>query len=81
LGRVLSAGGILLIGVPTGRERLCFDAHRIFDPDTIRDAFRPLRLLEFHLIDDSGTGIRRNASFDLARSCEYGCGLYVFGKI
>jgi hypothetical protein len=32
------------------------------------------------LIDDSGTGIRRNASFDLARSCEYGCGLYVFGK-
>jgi len=80
LTRVLSVDGTLLIGVPTGRERLCFDAHRIFDPNTIRDAFRPLQLLEFHLIDDLGSGIKRDASFEMARSCEYGCGLYVFGK-
>lgn len=80
LTRILAVGGTLLISVPTGKERLCFDAHRIFDPNTIRDIFRPLRLLAFHLIDDSGDGIRRDSSFEIARSCEYGCGLYVFGK-
>jgi hypothetical protein len=65
LARVLSPGG---------------NAHRIFDPQTVADAFRMLTLKEFHLIDDIGEGIIRNASFDDAVRCGYGCGLFVFEK-
>jgi SAM-dependent methyltransferase len=79
LSRVLAPGGQLLLGTPVGRERLCFDAHRVFDPLTIRDAFAALELMEFLLIDDSGERAEA-ASFDEARKCEYGCGLFRFRK-
>jgi len=80
LSRVLTKDGLLLIGVPVGSERLCFDAHRVFDPKTIADMFAELKLTEFHLIDDTGMNIIGNASFDEARRCNYGCGLFVFRK-
>ena len=67
-------------GTPVGRERLCFDAHRVFDPQTIVDAFDGLKLRSFALINDEGQGITENASFDEARRCSYGCGLFVFEK-
>lgn len=76
--RVLAPSGHLLIGTPVGRERLCFDAHRVFDPETITKAFLPLCLESFHLIDDRGEQIQFDAAFDLARGCEYGCGLFRF---
>jgi SAM-dependent methyltransferase len=79
LARVLAPGGQLLLSTPVGRQRLCFDAHRVFDPSSIADAFAGLDLLEFLLIDDGGEGIRP-ATFDQARKCEYGCGLFRFGK-
>lgn len=80
LARVLQRGGMLLVGTPVGRERLCFDAHRVFDPQTIVDMFQRLSLVEFCLIDDRGRGINRGVSFDEARRCDYGCGLFVFTK-
>ena len=78
--RVLAPGGILLIGVPVGIQRLCFDAHRIFNPSTIVNAFMPLRLVEFSLIDDAGQSLQKNASFEKALACSYGCGLFLFEK-
>jgi hypothetical protein len=66
--------------MPVGREHLCFDAHRVFDPDTVVRMFAPLHLTEFALIDDVGVEVRRDASFETARACEYGCGLFVFTK-
>lgn len=81
LARVLAVGGRLLIGAPVGRERLCFDAHRVFDPATLVRAFEGLEVKEFSLIvDDGARGILRDASFDRARRCDYGCGLFVFEK-
>jgi SAM-dependent methyltransferase len=80
LARVLAPGGILLLSTPVGREHLCFDAHRVFDPQTIVEAIRPLQLKEFHLIEDQGLRIVANASFETARRCDYGCGLFVFTK-
>jgi SAM-dependent methyltransferase len=77
LVRVLAPGGMLLLGTPVGRERLCFDAHRIFDPQTVLDACAPLRLVEFSLIDDAAHGVFHGASFDQARRCRYGCGLFL----
>jgi SAM-dependent methyltransferase len=80
LARVLAPGGTLLLGTPVGRERVCFDAHRVFAPETIVQAFPALRLVEFSLINDRGAGIQSNAPFAAARACDYGCGLFVFEK-
>ncbi len=80
LARVLAPGGTLLFSVPVGQERLVFDAHRVFDPRTIVEAFAGLRLSEFHLIDDRAQGIQERATFDEARDCRFGCGLFVFEK-
>jgi SAM-dependent methyltransferase len=78
--RVLAHGGRLLIGVPTGRERLCFDAHRIFDPSTVTSMFAGLRLKKFAFIDDLDGQILDDVPFDVAREAHYGCGLYEFTK-
>ena len=79
LKRVLAPGGTLLIGTPVGKEKVAFDAHRIFDPQTVRELFAELDLVEFALIDDRGD-IFRGASFEQGRACEYGCGLFEFRK-
>jgi SAM-dependent methyltransferase len=80
LVRVLKPNGTLLIGTPVGRERLCFDGHRIFDPETILYMFDGLELVKFSLIDDKGQRVIENATIEQARSCEYGCGLFQFMK-
>jgi SAM-dependent methyltransferase len=80
LVRVLAPGGELLIGTPVGRERLVFDAHRIFDPQTILDAFEGLELQEFSLIDGAGTRVREGVDIDEARRWESAHGLFVFTK-
>jgi len=79
LTRVLAPGGKLLIGVPTGRERVCFDAHRIFAPETVREMFADLDLVEFSFIDDRNR-LLRNAAFSDARDAYYGCGLFALRK-
>ena len=49
--RVLKPEGILYFSVPIGkREKLCFNAHRIFDPFTITDTFNELSLINFYYI-------------------------------
>ena len=80
LMRVLQPGGTMLIGAPVGRERLCFDGHRIFDPETVLHMFDGLELVEFSLIDDKGLSVIENTTIEQARSCEYGCGLFQFVK-
>jgi hypothetical protein len=75
---LLGPGGRLYLGTPVGRQRLVFDAHRIFDPETIVAAFAPARLVSFHLIPDAGDRVMENASFDEARRCDYGCGIFIF---
>jgi SAM-dependent methyltransferase len=79
LARVLAPGGTLLLGTPIGRERLCFDAHRVFDPQTVVDMFAGLTLTEFSLVDDANR-LATGAGFAAARACAYGCGLFVFRK-
>jgi SAM-dependent methyltransferase len=79
LARVLAPGGMLLIGVPTGAERVCFDAHRIFAPATILGMFDGLTLEEFSFITDRNQFVRNHSLDDAARAY-YGCGLYRFTK-
>lgn len=53
----LKKGGHLYISVTIGYERVEFNAHRIFYPQTIIDSFKELELIEFSTID---TNIEKN---------------------
>lgn len=80
LARVLKPGGRLYIGAPVGKQRICYDAHRVFHPQTLIDMFRGLKLVRFHLIDDKGEEIFEDAAIARAAECNYGCGLFEFEK-
>lgn len=43
----LKVGGHLYISIPIGKERVEFNAHRIFYPSTIIECFKDLELIEF----------------------------------
>jgi SAM-dependent methyltransferase len=79
LVRVLAPGGRLYISVPTGRERVCFNAHRVFSPAALKAMFAPLECLAFALVDDAGR-FHPQGDEAFAAGLEYGCGMYVFGK-
>ncbi len=79
LQRVLKPGGQLYISLPVGRERICFNAHRVHDPMTVLNMFSQLNLIEFSLVDDDGN-YTENVSVEGGKKLNYGCGLFVFQK-
>jgi uncharacterized protein DUF268 len=80
LQRVLAHGGQLYFAVPVGRERVEFNAHRVFAPKTIVDSFPQLRLLSFSYVADDGN-LYEDADLASAAKCDYGCGLFEFTKL
>jgi hypothetical protein len=79
LERVLGPGGRLYFSVPIGRERVDFNAHRVFAAATIMTAFSRLTLVSFSFVDDDGRLHERADPARLPR-IEYGCGLFEFTK-
>ncbi|HVO49246.1 MAG TPA: DUF268 domain-containing protein [Steroidobacteraceae bacterium] len=79
LARVLAPGGRLYLSVPVGRERVCFNAHRVISPDKILGWAPGLYLEAFALVDDQGR-FSEPAPLTAARSLEYGCGLFVLSR-
>jgi len=80
LQRVVQAGGKLMLSVPVGVERVCFNAHRVFNPKTIIDIFDQMKLVDFSLIDDDGS-YQENCDPSEGAHLNYGCGLFTFEKI
>ncbi len=80
LVRVLAPGGTLLISVPVGEERLCFDAHRVFYPKTIAALFGDLILKQFSFIDPDKNEVQITNNLDILEANSYFCGLFVFQK-
>jgi SAM-dependent methyltransferase len=78
LSRIVAPGGSLLIVVPMGTPRICYNAHRIYAYQQIMDAFAErFDLAEFSLIPDSGDMVF-NASKELADAQGFGCGCFHF---
>lgn len=81
LSRVLAPGGYLLLSVPIGRERVCFDAHRVFNPTTILSLFSQLHLVEFSYIEPEKLAIiGATQSVSGFAGSDYSCGLFMFRK-
>ena len=79
LARVLAPGGNLYFSCPTGRPRLCYNAHRIHAAGQILEYFRGLELVEFSGIDDDRRWRQSIGPGDLDES-DYACGLFHFVK-
>jgi SAM-dependent methyltransferase len=79
LARVLAPGGRLYLSTPVGRERVCFNAHRVFSPHTIRDWFSGFHLASFSYVDDSGA-FHAQQDRAAASGLEYGCGMFIFER-
>ncbi len=79
LARVLKPGGRLYFSVPIGRERVEFNAHRVFAPQTILREFSQLRLVSFAGVDDAGD-FKPDAKPDDFSGARFSCGLFEFTK-
>jgi hypothetical protein len=65
--------------MPIGKERVCFNAHRVFSHRTVVQLFSDLRLQSFSLVDDRGA-FHPDAPAPQADACDYGCGMFHFRK-
>jgi hypothetical protein len=79
LARVLAPGGRLYFSVPVGRERVEFNAHRVFATATILESFRDLQLVSFSYVGDDGNLYENNDPMTMPAS-ELACGLFEFTK-
>lgn len=80
LARVLARGGRLYLTTPIGRERVCFNAHRVFCPTGLLDLLPGLSLRAFTWVDDAGKYHSVGQPGDAVTN-EYACGFYEFEKL
>ena len=81
LNRSVKRGGDLLIVVPVGRPRICFNAHRVYGYDQVVDNFAAFDLREFRLVpDDPSDGALVEADRETVNKQNYGCGCFWFRK-
>ena len=76
---VVAPGGKLYLSTPIGRERVCFNAHRVFAPLTILSWFSQLRLASFSFVSDDGA-LHDDTSPARVPPLDYGCGFFEFQR-
>jgi Caenorhabditis protein of unknown function, DUF268 len=79
LERVLAPGGRLYFSVPIGKERVEFNAHRVFAARTILHSMPGLRLLSFSHVSEEGE-LFQDSDPDRASERRTACGLFEFTK-
>lgn len=83
--QLLEPGGLLYLSVPIGKQRVEFNAHRVFDPATILAmAGAHMRLEDFHFVNDAGD-LHEHATRGASPSVNsavlwYGLGIFEFRK-
>ncbi len=81
LTKILKPGGRLLLSVPIGKERVDFNAHRVFLVETIFSLTKAdYELISFSYIDDLGK-FQENANYTKAPDMIYGCGMFELKKL
>lgn len=79
LARVLKKGGNLYFSLPVGREKVCFNAHRIHSVKTILSYFAELTLVDLAGINTDGSFVR-SANLTQFDDAHYSTGLFHFRK-
>ncbi len=79
----ISRGGVFYLALPVGnKNRLCFNAHRIFLPELVIQTLDEMELVSFSYIQDYTIYSVPVEDMKNIRSClgKYDCGLFVFRK-
>lgn len=77
--RVMKRGGKLYLSVPVGREqKICFNAHRIFSPQTIINELADLKLLSWAYVHDNR--IIEGEDVSQSKLGTYDCGMFIFER-
>lgn len=84
--RLLSKGGKLYFSVPIGRQRIEFNAHRIFGLKYLLNMFEnKYKIISFSYVNDEGMLFRdKEITQDMIDNdcyCEYGCGIFELEKM
>ena len=80
LARMVEPGGRLYVSSPIGRARVCFNAHRVFDPmDFPGWLDGAMHLERFDFVDDAGS-LHAMADPSRVPAMDYGCGIYTLRK-
>ena len=79
LRRVVASGGNFFISLPIGKERICFNAHRVHAPASVLAMFPDMSLVDFSYVDDAGQ-FHQKQSIAVASNLQYGCGMFHFQK-
>ena len=61
---VMAEGGYLYIAVPIGKERLEFNARRVFSPQTIIDTLEKMQLVEFCIANPEKFVVEKSDTLD-----------------
>lgn len=78
LARVVAPGGSLLVAVPVGRERVEFNAHRVYSCERVLAQFPEFELVRLDLVPDDARerGMIEGATAAQVNGQEYGCGCF-----
>jgi hypothetical protein len=82
LQRVASIGGKILVVVPVGKPKICFNAHRIYSFDMVMKMFSQCELISKALIPDNAkeVGIINEPQKSIYDQQNYACGCFEFIK-
>lgn len=81
LTKLLKSNGKLLLSVPLGRERVEFNAHRVFAIETIINLIETdYKLISFSYIDDEGL-FYEDINYKSLPEMNYGCGMFELLKL
>jgi len=72
-------GGVLYLSVPIGRQRVCFNAHRVFAPELVIERLNELTLSDFRGIGDDGSFLK-GITPTTFRESDYALGIYLFNR-
>ena len=74
IGRVVEPDGDLYIGLPVGRSRVEFNAHRVVDPELVPEVLSEFTVVEFAAV--LNRKLIESTSPEQMRGTEYAVGLY-----
>lgn len=85
MAKLLSPGGTFYLSVPLGRERVEFNAHRVFAPTRILDVASEggLAPLDIYFVDARGNATlwdKTDQQLAAVAACSYTLGVFVFKK-
>ncbi len=83
--KMLQPGGKFYFAVPIGKQRIEFNAHRVFSVDYLMDIFKNgYEINQFAYVDDKGELIENvqltPADAKTSFNCVYGCGIFELTK-